>query len=88
MNETRIVIVLWEPRWHGFARWTLIEQHDLTMSGRAETELARGWWRPPPGWRWQEIVVRDYDGAPLQWLPFMRGHILGRVDAELQADAP
>lgn len=68
MNEgERIFIMLYEPRWHGFARWSL-ERREPADAGVWIKEVARGWWRPPKGWKLQTVEVTDYNGIGLKWM--------------------
>lgn len=72
---------LFEPRWHGWARWQLrkLEYHaDSLLIVRAQA-LCSGWTRRPRGSEY--LVARSYHGAGLPWLHEQR--IIDAIDEEI-----
>ena len=53
-----MVLTLWERRWHGFARFSLDYRTPKFQERTIEVvPIKSGWWRPPQGWRWQQVGV-------------------------------
>jgi hypothetical protein len=68
----KLILTLWEARWHGWGRWTIERRAPhaevAPVAGYWIKEVAHGWWRPPKGWKWHEIEIKDYEGKPMEWV--------------------
>lgn len=51
MRDSELILTIYEPRWHGFARWTLSE-HTQILGSHAIVicrPIRKGWVRRPRG---------------------------------------